>query len=239
MEVLHCDNHLLVVDKPAGLSVQPYLLDAAKAWIKEHTGKERPFLEVIHRLDRPVSGVVIFARTSKALSRLNEMQRGRSMRKRYLALVEGRVRAHEGVLEHSLLHARGHARIARGDDRRAKRARLKFRCLKRESKTSLLEIELETGRYHQIRVQLAAIGHPIVGDALYGSRIHWHSGAIALQHAEVQCAHPVTKEMHSFQSVCMGVCGIQKLTKNPHATSASDKLLMAVKCDCAEKKIVP
>ena len=176
-----------------------FLLDDAKAWLRRETKKERPFLEVVHRLDRPVTGIVLFARSSKALSRLHEMQRRRSLRKQYHALVEGEIKQQEGVLEHALIHADHHARVASSRDLAAKQARLHYRCIWKTEKCSALEIELETGRYHQIRVQCAAIGHPICGDALYGSTQPYKKDAIALQHIRLECTHPVTQETLSLQ----------------------------------------
>lgn len=190
LEVLFEDNHLLVVNKPAGLLTQPSgtnrdsLEDRAKAWIKDRYNKPgNVFLHAVHRLDLPVSGIVVFARTSKALSRLNEAMRQRETKKIYCALVEGTFPAAEGILEHTIIHDDFHAQI----HPQGKLARLKYRAM-----STHVEIELETGRYHQIRLQLSAVGCPIVGDCRYGSTAPFQEGAIALHHHRMAFAHPVT-----------------------------------------------
>lgn len=193
LKPIYCDNHLLVLNKPAGIPTQPDFHEAARAWVKEHFGKPgNVFLEPIHRIDRPVSGIVLFARTSKALSRLNEAMRERKMRKFYIAIVEGQV-PEEGVLEHYLIHGDFRAHI----DPSGKQAILNYRRLKVNEKYSLVEIELVTGRYHQIRAQFSAIGHPIVGDAKYGSSENYSQ--IALHHQMLQFEHPTSKEALTFQ----------------------------------------
>ena len=167
MKPIYCDNHLLVLEKPAGIATQPDFHEAAKGWVKEAFSKPgNVFLEPIHRLDRPASGIVVFARTSKALSRLNEAMRQKKMKKFYIAKVEGEVEE-EGVLEHLLIHGDFRAYV----DPKGKIALLRFRRIALTKTHSVVEVELETGRYHQIRAQFAAIGHPIVGDGKYGSRI--------------------------------------------------------------------
>ena len=194
MEPIYCDNHLLVLEKPAGIATQPDFHEIAKAWVKAKFNKPgNVFLEPIHRLDKPASGLVLFARTSKALSRLNEAMRERKMQKFYLAKVEGHTEE-EGVLEHFLVHGDFRAHV----DPSGKKAVLRFRILKKTAHHSLVEIELETGRYHQIRVQFAAIGHPIVGDIKYGSSEK--KGTIALHHHCMKISHPTTAEELTFQS---------------------------------------
>jgi 23S rRNA pseudouridine1911/1915/1917 synthase len=199
MEVIYLDNHLFAAVKPSGLATQPHdedpdhFLGHAKAYIKEKYDKPgNVFLEPVHRLDKPVSGIVLFARTSKALSRLQAKMRDRDISKTYLALVEGKPPAQEGTLEHFLLHASHQAVIASPHHPEAKRAVLRYRVVEIHEKTTLLEIALETGRYHQIRVQFSAIGCPIVGDCKYGSRLPWKDGSIALHHAKMVFKHPVT-----------------------------------------------
>lgn len=193
------DNHLLVVDKPAGLLTQP--TDAseesaegwAKAWIKSKCGKPgNVFLHAVHRLDRPVSGIVVFARTSKALSRLNEAMRSKSCRKIYHALVEGAPPSPEGRLEHYLTHDHHRATVFDTPRPEAVKATLVYRVLERRGDYTLVEIELETGRYHQIRAQLAAVGCPIVNDVKYGSRTG-DGSIISLQHVSLTIPHPITK----------------------------------------------
>lgn len=196
MEVIYVDNHLLAAIKPAGLATQPdqtqqgNFLGLAKQWVKSEYNKPgNVFLEPIHRLDKPVSGIVLFARTSKALSRLQAQMRQREIRKTYLALIEGTLAEGKRTLEHFLVHGSHRALV---DPQNGKRAILHYRVLKTDDKTSLVEITLETGRYHQIRAQFSAIGCPVVGDRKYGSMLPWEGEAIALHHAKMQLNHPVT-----------------------------------------------
>lgn len=197
MEVIYCDNHLLAAIKPAGLATQPQETDAdnfqdrAKKWLKKTYDKPgNVFLEPIHRIDKPVSGIVLFARTSKALSRLQAQMRAQEISKTYTALVEGTLPHDSGTLEHFLVHGSHRACV----HPEGKRAVLTYRTLGRNDGTTLVEISLETGRYHQIRAQFSAIGHPIVGDAKYGSCTFWPEGGIALCHSKMRFEHPVTKE---------------------------------------------
>lgn len=194
--VLFCDNHVLVVDKPAEMATQPDLVECAKAWVKEQFKKPgNVFLEPIHRLDKPVAGVVLFARTSKALSRLQEQMRERKMEKIYEAWVEGSPKEDQGVLKHRLRHGSFRAEISP----EGKEAVLEYRVLKREKHRSHLRVVLHTGRYHQIRAQLAAIGCPILGDTKYGSSVSWKLG-IALYAKELFFTHPVTQERIHIKS---------------------------------------
>ena len=208
MKIIFCDNHLLIVSKPAGISTQPHegesrnLLDQAKEWLKKEFCKPgNVFLEPVHRLDKPVSGLVLFARTSKALSRLQEMMRGHQIEKTYLAWVEGQLPEPEGTLEHYLLHDEHRARVVNSSHPQAKLARLHYRQVDKKSETTLVEVRLETGRYHQIRAQLSAIGCPILGDSKYGSASPWKKDQIALHHATLRLTHPVTKEVLHFECV--------------------------------------
>jgi 23S rRNA pseudouridine1911/1915/1917 synthase len=201
MEVIFCDNHLLVAHKPAGIATQPHpgasdnLTEQAKAWIKKKFNKPgNVFLEPVHRLDKPVSGLVLFARTSKALSRLQEMMRQRQIHKTYFAWVEGAPPEPQGILEHYLIHDDYKARIVRADHPEGKLARLTYTLVEKRGEVSLLEVILETGKYHQIRIQLSAIGCPILGDEKYGSRSSFKQGQIALHHGRLQFIHPISKE---------------------------------------------
>jgi len=198
MEILLLDNHLLAANKPAGLVTQPSgahadsLESRAKAWLKQELAKEgNVFLEAVHRIDRPVSGVVLFARTSKALARLNASQRDKDCTKTYLAIVTGEPARPDGRLTDTLVHDPHRARIVPADHADGKRAMLDYRVLATASGRSLLRINLLTGRYHQIRVQLAHAGWPIVGDTAYGSRERLPDGTIALHHWELRVPHPV------------------------------------------------
>ena len=208
MEVIFSDNHLLIVNKPAGMSTQPHegaqddnLLDQAKAWLKKQFQKPGAvFLEPIHRLDKPVSGLVLFARTSKALSRLQEMMRQREIEKTYFAWIEGTLLETEGILEHYLFHDEHRSRVVNASHPQAKFARLTYIKRDQYQGKSLVEIRLETGRYHQIRCQFAAIGCPIVGDTKYGSISPWRKGEIALHHGRLKFFHPITKSVLCFES---------------------------------------
>ncbi len=207
MKIVFCDNHLLVVLKPAGVSTQPHdgeqinLLDQAKAWLKKEFQKPgNVFLEPVHRLDKPVSGLVLFARTSKAISRLNEMMREKGIEKTYFAWVEGNLLQQEAILEHHLFHDEHKAKVVNSSHPQAKLARLYYLQIDKRDGKTLLEIRLETGRYHQIRAQLAAMGHPILGDEKYGSSLPWKRDQIALHHGKLKFTHPVTKETLCFES---------------------------------------
>lgn len=206
LEVLFEDNHIMVVNKPAGVLTQSNgtdqksLEDIAKAWVKKFYCKPgNVFLTPIHRLDKPASGIVLFAKTSKALSRLNESMRSHQMHKTYMALVEGTPIQSEATLENYLIHDDFQARIATEGEPEAKLARLHYRVIKKQQSHSLLEIHLETGRYHQIRCQLSAIGHPIVGDGRYGSRKP--SEYIALLHCKFEFPHPITGALLTFETL--------------------------------------
>lgn len=188
--VVYSDNHLLVVEKPAEMATQPDLTELAKAWVKKKYNKPgNVYLHPVHRLDKAVSGLVLFARTSKALSRLQEMMRERRIKKTYHALVEGKLSEDQGKLVHHLIHGSFRAEVSK----EGKESILEYRVLKHQQGVSLLEINLITGRYHQIRAQLSAIGHPVLGDEKYGSKRSWPKG-IALHHSELEFEHPVTKE---------------------------------------------
>ena len=210
-QILYCDNHLLAVNKPAGLLTQDSgtgkanLEDQAKAWLKVEFNKPgNVFLEAVHRIDRVVSGVVLFARTSKALTRLNEQMRGKSISKVYHAVVEGCPKEAAGTLVHFLKHGDREAIISSAKDKQAKRSVLHYQVLKQLNqngrKSALLRIELETGRYHQIRVQLADMGTPILGDEKYGAKKTADSLGIALHSKSLKCAHPTTKEVVSVEA---------------------------------------
>ena len=198
MHLLFQDNHILVAVKPANLLTQEddtkrdNFTDLLKEKLKKDLQKERIFLHPVHRLDKAVSGIVLFARSSKALSRLNEQQRERKMEKTYFALVEGRIDKERGELEDSLIHTRFKAKFSP----KGKKAFLAYEVVGKKRNTTLIKISLLTGRYHQIRAQLSFFHHPIVGDAKYGSSKK--RGRICLHHAEIAFFHPVTKERLFF-----------------------------------------
>lgn len=186
--MLYEDNHVIAVFKPHGWLTQgdatgdPSLMDWVKAWLKERYAKPgNVFLGLLHRIDRPVAGVVLFAKTSKGASRLSEQFRGRLVTKRYVALVEGNVAEKDREIRHWIAERESggvEAHDSPGGDR--KEARLRYRVLLQGKGRTLLEVDLLTGRKHQIRAQLARLGHPIVGDSRYGSREVFRRGAIAL-----------------------------------------------------------
>lgn len=187
--ILFEDNHLLAVYKPAGWLTQPTPQEAdsletwAKAWIKTtHQKPGNVFLHAVHRLDRPVEGIVLFAKTSKALSRLNASLREKGWEKIYFAEVEGKLPHVKGVLEHTLLHGEHEA----VEDPKGKLCRLYYQQVGKG-----YEITLETGRYHQIRAQLSLSGAPIQGDVKYGAK-PLPGGKIALSHIRLTFPHPVT-----------------------------------------------
>jgi 23S rRNA pseudouridine1911/1915/1917 synthase len=201
-QILYEDNHLLIVDKPAGWIVQGAqpndrsLLEAARLYIKTKCHKPGDvYLGVVSRLDAPVTGVVPFARTSKAAARLSDQFRERAIQKSYVALVEGLPQSHAGRLEHDLLRHPDSAvtRVARPGDRDAQHAILDYHVARSEAGLSLLQMELVTGRKHQIRCQLAAMGWPIAGDRLYGARQGFPEG-IALHCRQLVLLHPTTKQ---------------------------------------------
>jgi 23S rRNA pseudouridine1911/1915/1917 synthase len=195
------DNHLLIVSKPAGMATQigphdPESLETdVKLFLKEkYQKKGNVFCQPIHRLDKVTSGLVLFAKTSKAATRLYEMQRSHKIEKKYLAVVEGTLDKSQGELTHFLVHDHMMARIVDKSFSGAQKCVLHFKVLGQEKTMTLVLVSLETGRYHQIRAQFSAIGHPIIGDHKYGSHTPFKNGAIALHAAFLQFLHPVTKE---------------------------------------------
>lgn len=202
LEVLYEDNHLIAVNKPAGIPVQPdqsgdlSLEDVVKQYIKDKYAKPgEVFLGVVHRIDRPVGGVVLMAKTSKALSRLNEMFRGNDVKKTYWALVKDRPAEPQGTLEHYIWRDTK-KNISRATDKEvkdSKKAILSYRIVASSDNYHLLEIDLKTGRHHQIRCQLAKIGCPIKGDLKYGSPRSNPDASISLLSRRMVFAHPVTK----------------------------------------------
>ncbi len=200
--VLFEDNHLLGLYKPAGLLVQgdqtgeASLLDMGKAWLKErHHKPGRVYLGMVHRLDRPVAGVVLFCRTSKAASRLSEQFRSGKVRKSYLAVVEGKMLTGSGrLVGHIERRDERSSVVVPGPTPHSQEARLIYRTLETSESRSLVEIDLETGRHHQIRVQMAHLGFPIVGDLRYGAQGPLPQKQIALLAHELEFEHPTGKE---------------------------------------------
>lgn len=205
--VFYLDNHLLALYKPAGLLVQgdetgdPSLLELAREWLKTRYAKPgRVFLGMVHRLDRPVAGVVVFARTSKAAARLSDQFRTGAVEKRYLAIVEGRMADDAGRLVHRLARRdKRSSQVLEGSQPGGQEARLSYRVLERTDSRTLVEIALETGRRHQIRVQLAHLGHPVVGDLRYGAPAPLPSAQIALLAHRLTILHPTLKTPLPFE----------------------------------------
>ena len=202
MIVLYEDNHIIAVNKTCREIVQgdktgdTPLSEQLKVWLKEKYAKPgQVFLGVTHRLDRPVSGVVLFAKTSKALSRLNEMFRVGEVKKTYWAIVKQCPPAEEGELVHWLVRNEKQNKSYAYDTERpnAKKAILHYRVIGRSDRYYLLEIDLKTGRHHQIRCQLAKMGCPIKGDLKYGFARSNPDGGISLHARSAALIHPVSK----------------------------------------------
>lgn len=209
LEVLFADNHLLVVAKPAGVPTAPdasgdeSLLERAKAWVKRQRSKPgEVYLGLVHRLDRPVSGVVVFARTSKAAARLAEQFRVGGAQKRYLGVVAGRPAAEEGVVEQWLWkdEARNRVHVVAEGREGARLARTRWRLLRTEGGRALLALEPETGRAHQLRVACASLGLPLLGDLKYGAAEPLADKSVALHALELVLAHPTRKEDQTFRA---------------------------------------
>ncbi|MDA9327307.1 RNA pseudouridine synthase [Flavobacteriaceae bacterium] len=203
LEVLFEDNHLLIVNKKSGDIVQgdktgdKPLSDVVKEYIKEKYNKPgEVFLGVVHRLDRPTSGVIIFARTSKALERLNKMLRERTISKTYWAVVKNTPLKEKDSLIHFLKKnpKNNKSTVFTKKTDASKKAILHYSVIKKLDNYSLLEIDLETGRHHQIRAQLAYIGSPIKGDLKYGASRSNKDGSIHLHARKISFTHPVSKE---------------------------------------------
>lgn len=200
------DNHLVAVNKPAGLMTQPAqghgesLEEQLKEYIKRRESKPGGvFLHAVHRLDRVVSGVVLFAKSRKSLIRLNEQMRKRALLKTYLAVIEGCWDSREGTLRHYLVHDSWRARESHAEDPEASEAVLSYRVVAKQSKRSLVVLRLETGRYHQIRIQLALVGHPIRGDVKYGA-MREANDSVFLHHHLMALQHPVTLKDLCFRA---------------------------------------
>ena len=202
MQVIYEDNHIIIVNKAPGEIVQgdktgdKPLCEIVKEWIKEKYNKPgNVFLGVAHRLDRPVAGLVVFAKTSKALTRLNEMFRNGDVHKTYWAITANAPAECEATLTHYIStvekNNKSYASLVPKKD--TKEARLHYKLIASSDRYHLLEVNLLTGRKHQIRVQLSAIGCPIKGDLKYGSRRSNPDGSISLQSHRISFVHPVSK----------------------------------------------
>ena len=204
MTVVYEDNHIIVVNKTASEIVQgdktgdTPLSETVKEYLKVKYNKPgNVFIGVTHRLDRPVSGVVVFAKTSKALSRLNDMFRLGEVKKTYWAIVKDRPKELEGELMHWMVRNEKQNKSYAYDKERpnSKKAILRYKLIGHSQNYHLLEVDLQTGRHHQIRCQLAKMGCPIKGDLKYGSSRSNPDGSICLHARRVRFVHPVSKEI--------------------------------------------
>jgi 23S rRNA pseudouridine1911/1915/1917 synthase len=209
LQILHEDNHLIIVNKQVGDLVQgdktgdAPLGDLVKAYIKEKYNKPGDvFLGVVHRLDRPTSGIIIFARTSKALERLNKMLREKNIKKTYWAVVKNKPVKAADTLVHFLKKNPKNNKSTSfiKETAGSKKAILHYKTIKTFDNYSLLEIDLETGRHHQIRAQLASIGSPIKGDLKYGFNRSNPNGGIHLHARKIEFIHPVNKEVITIEA---------------------------------------
>ena len=210
LKVLFEDNHIIVVEKPVNIPSQGDktgdidMLEIIKNYIKEKYNKPgNVYLGLIHRLDRPVGGVMVFARTSKAAGRLSEQVRNKTFVKEYLTIVNGRMDQKEGVLEDYLQknERTNMSKVVDSDKNNAKHACLEYKEIKydKDLDLSVLEIKLNTGRHHQIRVQLSSRNHSIYGDQKYSGR--GHGKQICLWAYKLTIEHPITKERMTFKSI--------------------------------------
>lgn len=204
LQILHEDNHIIIVNKRAGDIVQgdktgdTPLSEVVKQYIKEKYNKpNNVYLGVVHRLDRPTSGIIIFAKTSKALERLNKMLREKKIQKTYWAVVKNKPKKEQDTLINFLKKnpKNNKSTAYKKEVDGSKKAILHYKVIKELDNYSLLEIDLETGRHHQIRCQLAYIGSPIKGDLKYGFDRSNKDGSIHLHARKIEFIHPVSKEI--------------------------------------------
>ena len=210
LKILYEDNHIIVVEKLPNIPSQSDktgdedMLTIIKKYIKEKYNKPgNVYLGLVHRLDRPVGGVMVFAKTSKAAARLSEQVRNKIFKKEYLTIVDGKFKDQKGTLEDYLLKTEktNTSRVVKEGTKNSKYAKLDYEVLKynEEINLSLLKILLHTGRHHQIRVQLSNIGHSICGDQKYGTR--GRGKQISLWAYKLTIEHPITKKKMSFLSI--------------------------------------
>ena len=210
LKVIYEDNHIIVVEKKPNIPSQKDktedidMLTIIKQYIKEKYNKPgEVYLALIHRLDRPVGGVMVFAKTSKAAARLSEEVRSRNLKKEYLVIVDGKMEKEEGTLEDYLLknEKTNTSKVVKEGTKNSKYAKLDYNVLRynEEINLSVLKINLHTGRHHQIRVQLANSGHSICGDQKYGTR--GRGKQISLWAYKLSFIHPTTKEQLTFYSI--------------------------------------
>lgn len=204
--IIYNDNYLIVVNKPHGLQCEPDknghpdLLTEIRKYLNR-INKPSKVLQPVNRLDRPVGGLMLFAKTAMALRTLNLMQEDRLIKKTYTALVEGSIEPKQGSLKHfhykDLMAKR--AIISNEPDKETKPCHLDYSVQSINDGNSLVEIQLHTGRYHQIRAQFSFVGHPIVGDGYYGSQKPFVENGIGLHASKLSFLHPITKEAISLE----------------------------------------
>ena len=207
LKILYEDNHIIVAEKPPNIPSQgdktedQDMLTIIKEYIKEKYNKPgNVYLGLVHRLDRPVGGVMVFAKTSKAAARLSEQVRNKVFKKEYLAIVDGKPRKEKDTLEDYLLknEKTNTSKVVKEGTKNSKYAKLDYEVIKynEEIDLSLLKVLLHTGRHHQIRVQLSSMGHSICGDQKYGTR--GRGKQISLWAYKLTIEHPITREVISF-----------------------------------------
>ena len=229
LKVIYEDNHIIVVEKKPNIPSQADktedldMLSIVKSYIKEKYQKPgNVYLGLVHRLDRPVGGIMIFAKTSKAASRLSNEVREKVFKKKYLAVVDGKLDKKEGILEDYLYKDERNniSKVVKQEKKNAKYAKLEYKVLKYNplKDLSLLEINLHTGRHHQIRVQLSNMNHSIFGDQKYGTR--GKGKQIALWAYELTIVHPVTKQEMTFKDLPepIGTWSILKFDEKSYKT---------------------
>lgn len=226
LKVIYEDNHIMIVEKIPNIPSQADktgdidLLTLAKKYLKEKYNKPgNVYLGLVHRLDRPVGGIMVFAKTSKAAARLSNQVRERILKKKYLAVVDGKIEKQTGILEDYLYKDERHniSKVVKKEKKNAKLAKLDYEVIKyNEVKDlSLVKVNLHTGRHHQIRVQLSHFGHSIFGDQKYGTR--GKGKQIALWAYELTIEHPISKEKMTFQDLPEPIgtwCILNKIDKN-------------------------
>jgi 23S rRNA pseudouridine1911/1915/1917 synthase len=209
LKILFEDNHIIAVEKPVNIPAQgdktgdTDMLTLIKELIKERDKKPgNVYLGLVHRLDRPVGGVMVFAKTSKGASRLSDQIRRKTWKKSYLAVVNGNMETAEGELRHHLVKNEklNMSRAVGPDHRNAKEAVLNYKVVGATEKFNLVRVVLQTGRHHQIRVQFCESGHPLYGDQKYGRGFSRSGQQIALWASDLVIEHPVTQKVLSFHS---------------------------------------
>ena len=207
VKVIYEDNHLLVVEKPVNILSQgddtndKDMVNLLKNYVKEKYNKPgNVFIGLVHRLDRPVGGVMVFAKTSKAASRLSEQVRNKSFKKTYRAVIHGNMNKNEDTLKDYLYKNKktNMVSVVNKNHKEAKNAELDYKTLQSKNNFSLVEIDLKTGRPHQIRVQFSSRNHPLFGDQRYGQNLNKVGQQIALWSYKLEITHPTTKEPMEF-----------------------------------------